>query len=86
MVFHADYEPVLKKKKECEIRVGDLVRVQGYEWIEQGVGIVTDVRVVVYDQTGDVYHAVTATINGQEYTFSHRDFNLVSKAERTLND
>ena len=41
MVFHADYEPVFKKKDECEIRVGDLVRVQDYDWIEQGVGIVT---------------------------------------------
>ena len=82
MVFHADYEPALKRRDKCEIRVGDLVRVQDYDWIEQGVGIVTEVRELVYDQTGDTYYTVTATINGQEYTFSHKDFELVSKTER----
>ena len=82
MVFHADYEEVFKKKRECEIEVGDLVKIRDYDWLSRDVALVTEVRELIHDQSNKSYYAVTATLNGKEYTFSHRDFELVSKAER----
>ena len=82
MVFHADYEEVFKKKRECEIEVGDLVKIRDYDWLSRDVALVTEVRELIHDQSNKSYYAVTATLNGKEYTFSHRDFDLVSKAER----
>jgi SHS2 domain-containing protein len=82
MVFHADYEQVFKKKRKCEIQVGDLVKIRDYDWLSRDVALVTEVRELIHDQSGQTYYAVTATLNGKEYTFSHRDFELVSKAER----
>ncbi len=82
MVFHADYESVFDKKKECEIEVGDLVQIRDYDWLSRDVALVTEVRELIHDQSNKSYYAVTATLNGKEYTFSHRDFELVSKAER----
>jgi len=67
------------KKTECEVNVGDLVRVRSYDWIARGVGIVTEVRKLVHDQSQESYVAVTAKIGGKDYTFSHLDFELVSK-------
>ena len=68
----------MKKK----IEVGDLVKIRDYDWISRSVGIVVEVRELVHDQTGDTYTAVTALVGGKEYTFSARDFEMVSKAER----
>lgn len=82
MVFHADYEEVFKKKRVCNIQVGDLVKIREYDWLSRDVALVTEVRELIHDQSGKTYYAVTATLNGKEYTFSHRDFELVSKAER----
>tara|TARA_A100001515_G_scaffold56423_1_gene44427 strand:+ start:1114 stop:1365 length:252 start_codon:yes stop_codon:yes gene_type:complete len=82
MVFHADYEEVFKKKTECEIEVGDLVKIRDYDWLSRDVALVTEVRELIHDQSNKSYYAVTATLNGKEYTFSHRDFELISKAER----
>tara|TARA_A100001391_G_scaffold190672_1_gene163503 strand:+ start:278 stop:529 length:252 start_codon:yes stop_codon:yes gene_type:complete len=82
MVFHADYEEVFKKKRECEIEVGDLVKIRDYDWLSRDVALVTEVRELIHDQSNKSYYAVTATLNGKEYTFSHRDFELISKAER----
>ena len=83
MVFHADYEPVFEKA-ECEIGVGDLVRVRSYEWVDQEVGVVTEVRELTHDQSKQSYIAVTAIVGGKEYTFSHQDFELISKVERKI--
>ena len=82
MVFHADYEEVFKKKRQCEIEVGDLVKIRDYDWLSRDVALVTEVRELIHDQSNKSYYAVTATLNGKEYTFSHRDFELISKAER----
>ena len=82
MVFHADYEEVFKKKREWEIEVGDLVKIRDYDWLSRDVALVTEVRELIHDQSNKSYYAVTATLNGKEYTFSHRDFELISKAER----
>ena len=77
-----DDEKLVKKKRKCEIQVGDLVKLRDYDWLSRDLALVTEVRELVHDQSNQTYHAVTATINGKEYTFSHRDFELVSKAER----
>jgi len=69
-----------------DIDVGDLVRVSNYDWITGDLGIVTEVREIVHDMSGDSYTAVTALIGKKEYTFSQKDFLLVSKAERKIND
>tara|TARA_R100001509_G_scaffold71412_1_gene39888 strand:- start:298 stop:555 length:258 start_codon:yes stop_codon:yes gene_type:complete len=82
MVFHADYEPVFDKKETCEIQVGDLVRLRDYDWISRNVGIVTEVKELIHDMSHRSYYAVTVVVNDKEYTFSHRDFELISKAER----
>tara|TARA_R110002012_G_scaffold268860_1_gene452850 strand:- start:111 stop:365 length:255 start_codon:yes stop_codon:yes gene_type:complete len=84
MVFHADYEPIFEKT-ECKINVGDLVRVRSYEWIARTVGIVTEVRELIHDQTKESYVAVTAIVGGKEYTFSHLDYELISKVESKKN-
>ena len=82
MVFHKDYEPVFDTKSECEIQVGDLVKIRDYDWISRNVGIVTEVKELVHDMSHQSYYAVKAVLDCKEYTFSHRDFELVSKAER----
>ena len=81
-MFHKDYEPVFDKKSKCELQVGDLVKVCDYDWIARDVGIVTEVRELVHDMSNKSYYAVTAIVNGKEYTFSKDDFTLISKAER----
>ena len=73
---------MVKKKRKCEIQVGDLVKIRDYDWLSRDVALVTEVRELVHDQSNQTYYAVTATLHGKEYTFSHRDFELVSKAER----
>ena len=50
------------------LRIGDLVSVQGYDWLSCTVGIVTEIKNLVHDQTGVEYSAVTAVINNKKYT------------------
>ena len=73
---------MVKKKRKCEIQVGDLVKIRDYNWLSRDLALVTEVKELVHDQSNQTYHAVTVRLNGKEYTFSHRDFELVSKAER----
>ena len=65
-----------------EIQVGDLVKIRDYDWISRDIGIVTDVRELVHNQTGATYTAVTALVGTKEYTVSAGDFELVSSVER----
>ena len=65
------------------LRIGDLVSVQGYDWLSCTVGIVTEIKNLIHDQTGVEYSAVTAVINNQKYTFSEQDFKLISRTEST---
>jgi len=67
-----------------EFQVGDLVRVRDYDWLSQEVGVVTEVRNLVHDQTGAGYTAVTTMMGNQFYTFSSKDFELISKVERKI--
>jgi len=68
-----------------EIQVGDLVRVRDHDWLGQEIGVVTEVRDLVHDQTGTGYTAITTMMGDKFYTFSGQDFELVSKAERKRN-
>jgi len=61
------------------IEVGDLVRVRGTEWLGKPLGIVTEIKNLVHDPSGEGYTAVTALVGTQSFTFSMRDFELVKK-------
>ena len=65
------------------LRIVDLVSVQGYDWLSCTVGIVTEIKNLVHDQTGVEYSAVTAVINNKKYTFTEQDFKLISRTEKT---
>ena len=88
MVFHGDYEEALDKWESKNhqsldtIRVGDLVRLTDSEWLGHPVGLVTEIRNLVHDQTDQKFTAVTMISRGQEFTFHEKSFELVSKAER----
>ena len=69
------------EKNKCELQVGDLVKVRDYDWISREVGIVTEVKELVHDMSNQSYYAVTAIVNGKEYTFSQKDYILINKAE-----
>ena len=67
------------------INVGDLIRVRGKDWLGKRLGIVTEVRALVHDQSDTHYTAVTALIAGQYFTFPDESFELVNSAERKKN-
>ena len=64
------------------IDVGDLVRIRGMSWLGKPLGIVTEVRALVHDQSGEGYTAVTAVVGGSSFTFSERDFELITKVDK----
>ena len=59
-----------------------MVRVRGNHWAHQEMGIVTEVRDLVHEHSGASYTVVTAALGDEFYTFSSKDFELISKAER----
>tara|TARA_Y100000310_G_scaffold206005_1_gene206357 strand:+ start:7310 stop:7519 length:210 start_codon:yes stop_codon:yes gene_type:complete len=65
-----------------EIKVGDLVRVRGKDWLGKPLGIVTERRELIHDQSGVRYTVVTALVNGKYFSFPDDAFELVNKAER----
>tara|TARA_R110000824_G_scaffold161189_1_gene336422 strand:- start:141 stop:350 length:210 start_codon:yes stop_codon:yes gene_type:complete len=68
-----------------EINVGDLIRIRGKDWLGKRLGIVTEVRALVHDESDTHYTAVTALIAGQYFTFPDEAFELVNSAERKKN-
>jgi len=64
------------------IEIGDLVRVRGNDWLGKPLGLVTEVRDLIHDQSGVEYTAITAVIGGQYFTFAEDTFELVNRAER----
>ena len=88
MVFHGDYEEALEKRESKNprsldaIRVGDLVRLIESEWLGHPVGLVTEIRDLIHDQTNQQFTTVTMISQGREFTFHEKSFELVSKAER----
>jgi hypothetical protein len=68
-----------------EIKVGDLVRIRGNDWLGKPLGIVTKVKHLIHDQSGTEYTAITALVSGQYFTFPDESFELVNPAERKKN-
>jgi len=68
-----------------EIKVGDLVRIRGNDWIGKPLGIITEVKHLTHDQSGEEYTAITAVVAGNYFTFPVEAFELVSSAERKKN-
>ena len=58
------------------------MRVRDYDWLSQEIGVVTEVKNLVHDQSGMEYTAITTMMGDKFYTFSSKDFELISKAER----
>ena len=88
MVFHGDYEEALDKwgsknhQSPDAIRVGDLVRLVESEWLGHPMGLVTEIRDLIHDQTNQKFTAVTMISQGREFTFHEKSYELVSRAER----
>jgi len=68
-----------------EIKVGDLVRIKGHDWLGKRLGIVTEIKHLVHDQTRTEYTAVTAVVGGKEFTFPDESFELVNSVESEKN-
>tara|TARA_R100000664_G_scaffold28016_1_gene39017 strand:- start:507 stop:716 length:210 start_codon:yes stop_codon:yes gene_type:complete len=64
-----------------EIKVGDLVRIKGNDWLGKPLGIVTEVKQLIHDQSGTEYTAVSAVVGGNEFTFPDEAFELVNSVE-----
>ena len=65
-----------------EVKVGDLVRIRGHDWLGKPLGIVTEIKHLVHDQTLTKYTAITAIVGGKEFTFPDESFELVNPIER----
>jgi len=63
-----------------EIKVGDLVRIRGNDWLGKPLGIVTEIKNLVHDQSGDEYMTVTAIVGGKYFTAGTESFELISAA------
>ena len=64
------------------IEVGDLVRVKGDDWVGKPLGVVTETKNLVHEQSDVEYRVVTAIVGGTYFTFADESFELISKAER----
>ena len=62
-----------------EIEVGDIVRIRGDEWYGGALGVVTEVRELVVEATGDKYMVATAYMRDEMVTLATSNFELVSK-------
>jgi len=71
-----------------KIQIGDLVRITRKKGTDScdPVGIVTEVRDLVYEPSGDSYTAITALVGDEYYTFSEQDFILINKVKRIKRD
>jgi len=68
-----------------EVKVGDLVRIKGNDWLGKPLGVVTEIKHLTHEQSGVQYTAITALVSGQYFTFPDKSFELVSKVERNSN-
>jgi len=68
-----------------EIKVGDLVRVKGKDWIEKPLGIVTEIRHLIHERSGTEYTTVSAVVGGNSFTFPTEAFELVNPVESEKN-
>jgi hypothetical protein len=68
-----------------EIKVGDLVRIKGNDWLGKPLGIVTEIKHLIHDQSGTEYTAVSAVVGGKAFTFPDEAFELVNSVESEKN-
>jgi len=68
-----------------EIKVGDLIRIRGDDWIGKPLGIVTETKCLIHEQSGEQHVAVTVMVAGKYFTFGEQAFELVSAAQRKKN-
>jgi hypothetical protein len=68
-----------------EIKVGDLVRIRGNDWLGKPLGIVTEIKHLIHDQSQTEYTAVTAVVGGKSFTFPDNAFELVNSVESEKN-
>ena len=68
-----------------EIKVGDLVRIKGNDWLGKPLGIVTEIKHLIHDQSGTKYTAVSAVVGGNSFTFPDEAFELVNSVESEKN-
>ena len=61
-----------------EIKVGDLIRIRGEDWIAKPLGIVTETKRLTHERSGEQYTAVTALVEGKYFTFGDEAFELIS--------
>jgi len=62
-----------------EIKVGDLVRVRGTDWLQKPLGIITEIKQLIHVPSGTEYTVVTALIGEEYFTFGGDSFELVSE-------
>ena len=86
MVFHGDYDEDNMwgrlSASGCYFKVGDLVCIKNDFLRGNPVGIVTQVRKLIHDGSGESYTSISAVIEGEVYTLSARDYELVAPTER----
>ncbi len=58
------------------------MRIRGHDWLGKPLGIVTQIKHLIHDQSQTEYTAVTAVVGGQEFTFPDEAFELVNSVER----
>ena len=68
-----------------EIKIGDLVRIRGNDWLGKPLGIVTEIKHLVHEQTGTKYSAISASVGGKIFTFPDGVFELVNPVESEKN-
>jgi len=68
-----------------EIKVGDLVRIKGQDWIQKPLGIVTEIKHLTHVGSGTEYTAVSAVVAGKSFTFPDEAFELVNSVESEKN-
>ena len=65
-----------------EINIGDLVRILGNDWLGKPLGLVTEIKELTHDQSGEEYRAITAVVAGKYFTFGDESFELVSAVKK----
>jgi hypothetical protein len=68
-----------------EIKVGDLVRIKGQDWIQKPLGIVTEIKHLTHAESGTEYTAVSVVVAGKSFTFPDEAFELVNSVESEKN-
>ena len=68
-----------------EIKVGDLVRIKGNDWLGKPLGIVTEIKHLIHERSQTEYAAVSAVVGGKMFTFPDEAFELVNSVESEKN-